>query len=142
MGVALALALFGLVMVTRAALHSSVEAAAVGAGLVIIMGFILGKLTLRNLWTALKDSVVTTATVMLILIAAHMINPFLALSHIPQAVGEFLGSLDIPSVGILCLMLLCYLVLGCFLESGQYKTVESISFSAKNLDVPLVANKL
>ena len=97
-------------------LFSPVEAAAVGAGLVIVTGAAMQRLTLRALWDATQDSVVTTATVMLILIAAHMINPFLALSHIPQAVGEFLGALDLPPFGILLLILACYLVLGCFLE--------------------------
>ncbi|MFD1912984.1 TRAP transporter large permease [Halodurantibacterium flavum] len=97
-------------------IFSPVEAAAVGAGLVVIAGALMGRLSLRVLWEAGRDSIITTATVMLILIAAHMINPFLALSHIPQAVGGFLAGLDIPAVGVLALILLCYLVLGCFLE--------------------------
>jgi TRAP-type C4-dicarboxylate transport system permease large subunit len=59
---------------------------------------------------------VTTATVMLILIGAHMINPFLALSHVPAFVGGALVALDLPVLGILALMLLMYLILGCFLE--------------------------
>ncbi len=95
---------------------SPVEAAAVGAGLVIIIGALMGHLTIKGLWNAASSSVITTATVMLILIAAHMINPFLALSHIPQALGEFLGGLSLPPLGILALILACYLVLGCFLE--------------------------
>ena len=71
-------------------LFSPVEAAAVGAGVVILIGFGMGSLNLSMLWSASRDSVVTTATVMLILIAAHMINPFLALSHIPTVVGDFI----------------------------------------------------
>ncbi|KMK66167.1 TRAP transporter large permease [Puniceibacterium sp. IMCC21224] len=97
-------------------LFSPVEAAAVGAGLVILFGIFTGTLRLPTLWSAAKDSVVTTATVMLILISAHLMNPFLALSHIPQALGEFLAALDLPAMAILGLILLCYLVLGCFLE--------------------------
>ena len=53
---------------------------------------------------------------MLILIAAHMINPFLALSHIPTAVGEILTGLGLRATGTLILILAIYLVLGCFLE--------------------------
>ena len=53
---------------------------------------------------------------MLILIAAHMVNPFLALSHVPAYVGNALVALDLPVLGTLALMLLMYLVLGCFLE--------------------------
>jgi tripartite ATP-independent transporter DctM subunit len=97
-------------------LFSPVEAAAVGAGIVILYGFVSGGLGLATLWEAARDSVVTTATVMLILIAAHMINPFLALSHIPSAVGEVLTGLGLGPIGTLVLILVIYLVLGCFLE--------------------------
>lgn len=97
-------------------LFSPVEAAAVGAGLVMIVGAMLGQLTWSKLWIASSASVVTTATVMLILIAAHMMNPFLALSHIPQELGAFIAGLEFSPLGVLCLILACYIVLGCFLE--------------------------
>ncbi|MDH5797520.1 MAG: TRAP transporter large permease, partial [Paracoccaceae bacterium] len=97
-------------------LFSPVEASAVGAGTVILIGAVTRSLSVREFWVAAKDSVVTTATVMLILIAAHLINPFLALSHIPTAVGEMIGSLGFGVVGTLVLILAIYLVLGCFLE--------------------------
>ena len=97
-------------------LFSPVEAAGVGAAFVIIYGIVTGSLSLPAFWQAARASVVTTATVMLILIAAHMVNPFLALSHVPTYVGEALIALDIPVLGTLVLMLLVYLVLGCFLE--------------------------
>lgn len=95
---------------------SPVEAAAVGAGLVILFGTAMRTLTLKALWKAAKDSVVTTATVMLILIAAYMIKTFLALSHIPLALGEYLQGLAIPALGVLAIMLAIYLILGLFLE--------------------------
>ena len=75
-------------------LFSPVEAAAVGAGLVIVLGFMSRTLNVFELWQATRQSIVTTATVMLILIAAHLLNPFLALSHIPDAVGAFITGLD------------------------------------------------
>ncbi|MBL4807175.1 MAG: TRAP transporter large permease, partial [Rhodobacteraceae bacterium] len=97
-------------------LFSPVEAAGVGAGLVIIYGFISRSLDLKTLWSATRDSVVTTATVMLILISAYLFNPFLALSHIPDSVGEMLTSLNLGVTGTLLVILAIYLVLGCFLE--------------------------
>ena len=97
-------------------LFSPVEAAAVGASAVILIGFVTRALPIVALWKAAKDSVVTTATVMLILIAAHLINPFLALSHIPTAVGGFMDGLDLSATGVLLLILLIYIILGCFLE--------------------------
>lgn len=95
---------------------SPVEAAGVGAGAVIIYGFATRTLAIKALFLAAKDSVVTTATVMLILIAAHLINPFLALSHVPSAVGEALASMNLSVLGTLAIILAVYLVLGCFLE--------------------------
>ncbi|MDA9954033.1 TRAP transporter large permease [Planktomarina sp.] len=97
-------------------LFSPVEAAGVGAAFVILYGVITRSLSLKAFWQAARESVITTATVMLILIAAHMINPFLALSHVPSYVGETLVALQIPVLATLALMLLVYLVLGCFLE--------------------------
>ncbi|CAN0598863.1 unnamed protein product, partial [Ectocarpus sp. 12 AP-2014] len=84
-------------------LFSPVEAAGVGAGLVIIYGALTRRLSLQDFWHAARSSVVTTATVMLILIGAHMINPFLALSHLPSYVGSGLVTLDLPVLGILAL---------------------------------------
>ncbi len=95
---------------------SPVEAAAVGAGFVILLGLVTFRLSLSALWTATRDSIVTTATVMLILIAANLINPFLALSHIPQFVGEVIIGLNLPVLGVLALILAIYMFLGCFLE--------------------------
>lgn len=95
---------------------SPVEAAAVGAGLVILLGVVSRSMSLRQFWDASVDSIVTTATVMLILIGAHMISPFLALSHIPTAVGHVITGLGLGVTGTLVLILAIYLVLGCFLE--------------------------
>lgn len=99
-----------------AGLFSPVEAAAVGAGLVIAMGVLTQTLGVGAFWRAAKESVVTTATVMLILIAAHMISPFLALSHIPSAVGQMMAGFGLSAIGTLVTILVIYLVLGCFLE--------------------------
>jgi tripartite ATP-independent transporter DctM subunit len=95
---------------------SPVEAAAVGAGFVIILGFVKSTLNLSTLWNATKDSIITTGTVMLILIAAHILNPVLALSHIPQFVGDTISGLNLPVYAVLAIILAIYLVLGCFLE--------------------------
>jgi len=97
-------------------LFSPVEAAGVGAGAVILIGLSRRRLGLAALWGAARETVVTTATVMLILVAAYMINPFMALSNIPHAVGFFINGLDLPPTGVLLLILGVYIVLGCFLE--------------------------
>jgi tripartite ATP-independent transporter DctM subunit len=92
------------------------EAAGVGAGLVVLYGIVTRTLGFSAFWTAVRDSIVTTATVMLILIAAHLLNPFLALSHVPTLVGEGIAALDLSVIGTLAIILFVYMILGCFLE--------------------------
>ena len=115
-----ALPIVGVILLTIGGIYggffSPVEASAVGAGVVILIGVITRSLSLRQFWEAAKDSVTTTAAVMLILIAAHLINPFIALSHIPDAVGEFIIGFGLGKIGTLILILSIYLILGCFLE--------------------------
>jgi len=112
--------ILGIIVVTIGGIYGGVfspmEASAVGAGIVIVYGFLTRTLSVQSLWGATKDSIVTTSTVMLILIGAHIFNPFLALSHIPEFVGHFLASMGLSAMGTLILILAIYLVLGCFLE--------------------------
>ncbi|MFN3274240.1 MAG: TRAP transporter large permease [Paracoccus sp. (in: a-proteobacteria)] len=95
---------------------SPVEAAGVGAGAVILAGFATRTLSVGQLWRASRDSIVTTAAVMLILIAAHIFNPFLALSHIPDFVKEVITAAQLGPIGTLVIILMIYMVLGAFLE--------------------------
>ncbi|WP_304618027.1 TRAP transporter large permease [Paracoccus sp. (in: a-proteobacteria)] len=97
-------------------IFSPTEAAGVGAALVILIGALGRSLTLASFWQAARSSIVTTASVMLILIAAHLINPFIALSHLPAEVSGMLVTLDLGLYGTLLVILAIYLVLGCFLE--------------------------
>ncbi len=97
-------------------MFSPTEAAGVGTALVIAIGALSGTLTFRSFWEAARSSIVTTASVLLILIAAHLINPFIALSHLPSEVSNMLVALGFGLYGTLIVILLIYLVLGCFLE--------------------------
>jgi tripartite ATP-independent transporter DctM subunit len=114
------LPLIGLVCVTIGGIYgelfSPTEAAGVGALSAILYGLGTRTLSLRRLSSALTDSVSITAVVMLILIAAHVFGPFLALSHVPTMVGEALAALPFGSYGIMLMILATNLVLGCFME--------------------------
>ncbi|MER0236774.1 TRAP transporter large permease [Fulvimarina sp. MAC8] len=95
---------------------SPVEAAAVGVALVFVFGFATRGLSMRGCLNAVMDSVATSAAVLLILVAANVIGPFLALSHISTTIGNGLTALDLGPYGTLAIILATYLVLGCFLE--------------------------
>jgi tripartite ATP-independent transporter DctM subunit len=115
-----ALPILAIILITIGGIYlgifSPIEAAAVGAALALLFAVLGRTLSMAGFLKAVRDAVATTATVMLILIAAHIINPFIALTHIPAIVGEGLTGLPLGPTGIMVVILACYLVLGCFLE--------------------------
>ncbi len=93
-----------------------VEAAGIGAGLVLIMALLSGRLDRIALFIAASDTVRTTAMLYLIIIGASLLNPFLALTHMPTVLGEAMTSLGLGPYGVLFLIVVAYLVLGMFMD--------------------------
>ncbi len=93
-----------------------VEAAGIGAGLIILLALAMGKLAWGVLGSAILYTVRTTAMLYLIIIGASVLNPFLALTHVPATLGESLTSLGLGAYGVLFMIVVIYLVLGMFMD--------------------------
>jgi tripartite ATP-independent transporter DctM subunit len=93
-----------------------VEAAGIGAGLVILMAFAGGKLNMDQFSGAVAATVRTTAMLYLIVIGASILNPFLAVTHLPATLGEAITSAGLGPYGVLFLIIIAYLVLGMFMD--------------------------
>src|SRR5699024_912005 len=94
------------------------EAAALGALYIIILGFVYKKLTLATLWKALRETAVTTASIMLIIVAATILGWILAREEVPQALAPFMtGTLD-SSVAFLLVTAVPLLILGAFIDAA------------------------
>jgi len=93
-----------------------VEAAGIGAGLIILMALAMRKLAWNVLRGAILDTVRTTAMLYLIIIGASILNPFLALTHVPATLGEAMTSLGLGPYGVLFMIVAIYLVLGMFMD--------------------------
>lgn len=93
-----------------------VEAAGVGAALVIAMAIVAKKLSFTDLVTSARETVRTTAMLYLIVIGANVLNPFLSLTHLPDLLGTAITSLDLGVYGVLFLIVCCYLLLGMFMD--------------------------
>ena len=93
-----------------------VEAAGVGAALVILMALIGRKLDKASTIKAVSDTIRTTAMLYLIIIGANLLNPFLALTHVPATLGEVMTSAGLGRYGVLLLIILSYLLLGMFMD--------------------------
>jgi tripartite ATP-independent transporter DctM subunit len=112
------LVLVGLITIggIYAGVFTPVEAAGVGAFLVFVVALLRRTLILRGLQQILLQTVRTTAMFYLILIAAHVFSPFVALAQIPDLLSESLLGLNLGMYGTLALILIGYVVLGTFLE--------------------------
>ncbi|MBP1849116.1 TRAP transporter large permease [Rhizobium halophytocola] len=93
-----------------------VEASGIGAALVILIALAMRALTLSAFYEALLDTVKTTAMLFTIVIGANVLNPFLAMTHIPETLGTALTTLGLGPYGSLAVIILAYVALGMFLD--------------------------
>ena len=93
-----------------------VEASAVGAALVILLALARRRLTFAAFREAVVNTLGTSAMLYTIVIGANVLNPFLAITRIPAAIGEGLGALGLGAYGTLVVIILAYILLGMFMD--------------------------
>jgi C4-dicarboxylate transporter, DctM subunit len=98
-------------------LFTATEAAGAGAGGAFIIGLLRGRLSWQDILRSLLETTRTTAAVFTILIGALLFGYFLTITQTPQKVTEFLTGLGIGRYGVLALIMLMYLVLGCLMDA-------------------------
>jgi len=74
------------------------------------------KLTWLNLTESLSQTIRTTAMVFLILIGAHIFGYFLTISQIPDQLSILASDAGLNRYIVLAILILFYIVLGCFME--------------------------
>jgi tripartite ATP-independent transporter DctM subunit len=98
-------------------LFTATEAAGMGAGGAFIISVLRRKLSRADFWRCLIESLRTTAAVFTILIGALIFGYFLTITQTPQKITEFLTGLGLGPYGVLVLIMLMYLVLGCIMDA-------------------------
>ncbi|SEF59417.1 TRAP transporter large permease [Marinobacterium lutimaris] len=98
-------------------LFTPTEAAAVGVVLTAVLAFTHGKMKFDAFKESLIKTAISTAMIFFIVFGADLFSVFIALSQLPQAGVELIENSGLSPYMILILMLLTYLVLGCFLDS-------------------------
>jgi tripartite ATP-independent transporter DctM subunit len=117
-GVLEMLALFGLVIGGLfSGLFSPTQAGAAGTAGAIIIGLARKQLNWKNFWLATKDTLQITAMIMVIVAGAMVFGHFMAVTGMPAWVSDFVGSLPIPPLAVMGLIVLMYLIAGCFMDS-------------------------
>jgi C4-dicarboxylate transporter DctM subunit len=93
------------------------EAGGVGAAGAFLLGVLRGKLGRAEIRASLLQATRTAAAVFTVLIGALLFGYFLTITQVPQKVTEFLTGLGIGPYGVLALIMLMYLVLGCLMDA-------------------------
>jgi C4-dicarboxylate transporter DctM subunit len=98
-------------------MFTATEAAGAGAGGAFIIGVARRRLSGKQILQCLLETTRTTAAVFTILIGALLFGYFLTITQTPQKVTEFLTGLGIGNYGVLTLILIMYLLLGCLMDA-------------------------
>ncbi len=98
-------------------LFTPTEAGGMGAVGALLIGVLRGKLSRTDIRRSLLQAVRTAAAVLTVLIGALLFGYFLTVTQTPQKVTAFLSVLGIGRYGILALIMLMYLVLGCLMDA-------------------------
>jgi len=98
-------------------IFSPTEAAAVGAGGALLITLLRGKLTGSVLIKGLAETAGMTGMIFLILIGAALFNYFIELSNLTTVLTDAIRASGLPPLGVLFLIVIFYIVLGCFMDS-------------------------
>jgi tripartite ATP-independent transporter DctM subunit len=102
-------------------LFSPTEAGAMGATVVLFIGFAMRRLNLQKTMSALRESLYTSGMVFFIILSAFFFLRFVTASGIASALSEMIVSFrqafDVPSIVIVAIIAVFYLITGCFLDA-------------------------
>lgn len=96
---------------------SPTEGAAVGAFATLVLAVVIGGLRWEGFVESVISAGVISAMMFLIMLAAELFSAALALSQLPNDIAIWVSSLEMRPVFVLLVLLLIYIVLGCFMES-------------------------
>ncbi|MEM1129213.1 MAG: TRAP transporter large permease [Pseudomonadota bacterium] len=92
------------------------EAAGVGVIATILVGWFWGDLTLRVLAESFYAAILLYASIAFVVMGATILAQAVSLLAVPQAILETVRAADLGPLNVLALVVLVYLVLGCFFD--------------------------
>lgn len=102
---------------------SPTQAGAIGAAGALLIGVFRGTLTWKSFVETGKDGLLTATMVLFIIAGAIVFGRFMAVSQLPFALAEWVGSLPIPRMAVIGVVLLIYFIGGFFMDSMAFMVV-------------------
>ena len=92
------------------------EAASIGAFFTILLGFIKKTLSWSDFIKSIENSVLVSAGLFLIIFGATVFATFIVQTRLPDTLLSIALSMDLSPLFIMTLIIIIYIILGCFLE--------------------------
>jgi tripartite ATP-independent transporter DctM subunit len=92
------------------------EAGAVGAFGALILGLAKRRITWGNFFEAIADTAKLAGMILVLIIGSSVFNHFIAITEIPYKLANFVGGLPMPSLVVMCVLLLVYVIVGFFMD--------------------------
>ena len=96
---------------------SPTEAAAIGAGAVIVIGVADRRIGLAELRDSIRETVITSASLFFVFLCAVVYARFIALTRLPNELVDLVQAWALPAPVVVAIIVLVYLLLGCILET-------------------------
>ncbi|MBU0767724.1 MAG: TRAP transporter large permease [Proteobacteria bacterium] len=110
--------LFGLVMGgIFFGLFTPTEAAATGAFMTFLIAIIRRQLYWKGFIQSLADTTKISCMIMVIVTGAVIFGHFMAITRIPYTLADYVSSLPLPPHAIIGVIILVYLIGGCFMDA-------------------------
>ncbi|MEW5921117.1 MAG: TRAP transporter large permease [Bacillota bacterium] len=98
-------------------LFTPTEAGGVGVFATMVVALVKRQLNWRGFVNSLNDSVRISSMIMFLVAAAAIYGRFLAITGLPGGLAAWAVELPLPPVAILVVILIIYLILGCFIDA-------------------------
>lgn len=98
-------------------LFTPTEAGGVGAMGTLVIALVQRNITLKGISEALFETTRITAMILVIVAGATIFGHFLAITRLPYDIAQMVSTLALPPFAIMGLIILVYLVGGCFIDA-------------------------
>jgi tripartite ATP-independent transporter DctM subunit len=99
-----------------AGLATATEAAAIGVLAALLLSAVSDSLTWHSFTAGLRAAMISSTMIMFIVAGASFVTAAMGFTGIPRHLVEWIGQLHLSSAGLLVVLTLVFLVLGCFID--------------------------
>ena len=93
------------------------EAGGVGSAAILLVALVRRQLSWEKFVKSINETLRTSCMILLLIAGATVFGHFLAISRIPFNVASWVGELNIPGFAIVLMIMLVYLIGGCFIDA-------------------------